>query len=155
MLCNIAFSFLIFICRADEATYLLSASTTRGSVSMSRDPDRKGKPTWRRIVGFLLIVMSSLCVALSTGCVQALERRVPDIELTFGGKFALLLFTLPVYFCTGEGLLFSFHDLNWQAVFHGDCDVTSGGFKEGASGTRPPSKDQHFLNFMQFFGEIG
>ena len=105
----ITFSFLIFIPRADEATYLLSSSTTRGSASMSREPDRKGRPAWRRIVGFLLIVMSSLCVALSTGCVQALERRVPDIELTFGGKFALLLFTLPVYFCKGQrlDLLFS------------------------------------------------
>ena len=82
---------------------------------MSRDPDRKGRPAWRRIVGFLLIVMSSLCVALSTGCVQALERRVPDIELTFGGKFALLLFTLPVYFCKGQrmDLLFTGADLGF------------------------------------------
>ena len=59
----------------------------------------------RSLVGFLIGLLTSLLLAVSVGCVQALNRNVPDFELVFGGKLCLFIFLLPHYLYKCESTL--------------------------------------------------
>ncbi len=87
----------------------MAPSTKNDSVnqyteSTIQNKEISGTHTWNDLKGFLIGIPCSMSVAISAGCVQALKRAVPDMQLN-GFRFTFLfIFTLPFLLKTKQGV---------------------------------------------------
>ncbi len=81
-----------------------TSETNNVEPTLTTDPPLTKTQTWKDVKGFLIALLCALAVATSTGCVQAMNRSVPDMELNGFRFITLFIFTLPFLLITRQGV---------------------------------------------------
>ncbi len=81
-----------------------TSETNNVEPTTTTDPPITKTQTWKDAKGFLIALLCALAVATSAGCVQAMNRTVPDMELNGFRFITLFIFTLPFLLITKQGV---------------------------------------------------